>query len=373
MVATLDAMETDRGVKRPLSDHGALPPTSRARYCSTSSVACRCCGPMPQAPVGFHMAAQLLPELWLAEDPACMPTASAESVAARLHTALGHVNLHLLLGSDAWTAARAAESPTGNISLVFATKVLRVIPTDSCCGFRSEALDVAWLCQTHPSAIVDRHLSLPLAGAVLRRRTGTPYEALVHARPEGSVPLDDVFRAFAAAHSEAARRGVDDGFGTTACCCPEFRASGACGHAQALRSLVLQAARLSRRFQARYGRRHGRFHADAILVRADGTLTVEGPAGHSRTSCDLDDFVYSLRAILSPECASQLTVAFSKAWGALMAMSPCIVGDVPAALPEERRANAELLAALRSLAPSLLEPGGCLLGGGGGLHSNGGW
>lgn len=356
MVANFEGMQSDRGVKRPLSEFAPLPSPARARYAKGLPLACCCCGPLPQAPVGFQLAAKLLPELWLAEDPAGLPASSVETAAARLRTALGPANLQLLLGIDAWSLARSAESPTGTLSFVHGARVLRVLPTGGGCAPRSEALDVAWLCHIHPSATVDTHLSLPLAGAVLRG-AGAPYEALVHARPAGSVPLDDVLRAFAAAHSEEARVGEDDGGACAACCCGDFHASGVCGHAQALRSLVLQVARLNRRFQARYGRRHGRYHADAILVRADGALTVEGPAGHDHVSCDRDDFVGSLRAILAPQCAAQLSIAFSKAWAALLAMAPCIVGDVPAALPEERRANAELVCALRLMVPALLEPG----------------
>jgi len=131
--------------------------------------------------------------------------------------------------------------------------------------------------------------------------------------------------------------------------CAEYRACGTCQHVPLLQSLVVQqSARLSARFQALHGRRHGDFKTDNILLDRGGVPKLADFLTPFCRSCDRREFVTSASA--NHHVVQEMQVAFERAWSEETVRSSTFVFPGVSALePGEREGNARLMEALEQL------------------------
>lgn len=244
---------------------------------------CMCCGPSgirQGRPLGE---AEYLPEIVVNKNPI---DSREDSLDADLLAAFGAEGLQILFErSDAHGIERVGEGGLNHALMVALGN--RLIKFTHVTPGRSEACEAQRLLREIPEMASDPHIACPL-GAYRCRMNGAsfPCELTMYPFHAATKTVTDIILLFECTHPpEPMRRSSP---------CLEYRQGTSCKHMQQICSLVKQVAGINRLFQKRYGRRHGDFKANNVLVDSQGRLVLVDLLNDSLVTCDREEFTRSL-------------------------------------------------------------------------------
>lgn len=173
----------------------------------------------------------------------------------------------------------------------------------------SEAQEAARLRCASPGLIADVHAVFPLASFVCQPIAPLwnqlPHEVVVFEYLDKCRSLRDVVRMFERTHPVGVLQST--------AACTAHRSSGTCEHVLPLRSLVVQqVARIGRRFQFLYGRRHGDLKADNVLLDRRGVPRLADFLSPFCKTCDREEFTNSISS--ANPAVQTMRSAFDAAW-----------------------------------------------------------
>jgi len=270
---------------------------------SSPSLQCRCCRPVPPACVptgGLGEHGGNSPSLQLGSAAEEVAQVEASCVPAALLQLLGREGLQAVFGGSSASAQGAKRLCCGGCNHVFMVelngRLAKCIRSRSSGRQLSEVLEAEMLLHSAPGLPSDRYALFPKATFLCQDSTGNLCEILVFEYLESCQSIGELIRTFERTHP--------CGILQQGAACTEHRESCGrsppggllgCRHVKALRSLVSQAARLCRRFQALHGRRHGDFKADNVLVDRQGLPRLADFLSPYCRSCDREEFLGSLQ------------------------------------------------------------------------------
>jgi len=304
---------------------------------------CTCCKPPPRVRVGdVRLACQALV---VHADPEEVNRVPDSHIEAALWKVFGEEGLRRLFGCAELAGARRIHD--GGLNHIFmvahAGRLLKCMRPRG--EHFSEVREAEHVRHYTPGLIDDPHLLFPLSSFVCveaaPKCNQPPCEVMVFKYLEGCRSVGDLIRMFERTHP----MGVLQHTAT----CAEYRACGTCQHVPLLHSLVVQqSARLSARFQALHGRRHGDFKCDNILLDRGGVPKLADFLTPFCRSCDRREFVTSAHA--NHHVVQEMQLAFERVWPEEISRSSAFVFPGASALePGEREGNARLMEALEQL------------------------
>lgn len=241
------------------------------------------------------------------------------SVAGVLRRAFREESLRKLFGHNSIQDAILLNCGGMNhVFMVVVGKLLAKCTRPKSAAF-SECLEAERLRSSAQGFEKDPHAVFPRA-TFLCKEAGKPSpegrcEILLFDLLEGCVSLADLVRSFERSHQLGVLQSTAQ--------CEMFRARGDCDHVALLRSLVVrQAVCLGRRFQALYGRRHGDFKADNVLLDSSGRARLADFLSPFCRSCDRDEFMTSLQTM--HPTIQEMRSAFEQSWR----QTPCEGADL---------------------------------------------
>mmetsp|Transcript_88864 Transcript_88864/g.276060 ORF Transcript_88864/g.276060 Transcript_88864/m.276060 type:complete len:474 (+) Transcript_88864:1-1422(+) len=304
---------------------------------------CSCCRP----PVPLWLGAPwACPELRVRGDPGEVGRVGEGDIAPALLGVFGTSGLQALFGRPDATGARRLRC--GGLNHVF--MVAHAGRLAKCTRPRdehfSEAREAERLRRDAPLLAGDVHAVAPIAAFVCRESTPalgsrTPCEVVVFEHLEGCRSLGELLRMFERTHPTGPLQST--------AACAAHQKCGACGHVGPLRSLLAhQSARLSRRFQAMHGRRHGDLKADNVLLDRRGVPKLVDFLSPFCQSCDREEFLGSTDS-LHP-VVNEMRGAFDHLWH-VEARHAEVLAQTPGCMlsPGEAFCNQQLMEALEQL------------------------
>mmetsp|Transcript_63740 Transcript_63740/g.113402 ORF Transcript_63740/g.113402 Transcript_63740/m.113402 type:complete len:681 (+) Transcript_63740:53-2095(+) len=314
-----DCLAQSQGLHLPVASPTAglrtLPATCSSQEAALTE--CRCCKPRTVPTPETHHRNRVLE---LSAPIEKVAEAENEDLPSALEAVFGQDGLHAIFGQSRLPGARRLKCSGHNhvFMVEFRGKLAKCTkPHGGAGGHFSEVLEAARLRNSAPGLPEDPHAVFPESSflcepkmsrnAVDSLSAGT-CEVLVFDFIEGCQSVGDLFHVFERTHQCGVLKA-----GTS---CQEHRQGleGRCSHALALRSLMRQAARMGRRFQAMHGRRHGDFKADNVLIDRRGRLLLSDFLSPFCTSCDAEEFRNSLHS--SHPVSQELQAAFQDEWQA---------------------------------------------------------
>lgn len=265
---------------------------------------CSCCRPAVPTPT-TPAACQVL---GVYADPSEVGHAEGEHVGRALQRVFGAEGLRMLFGCASPAGARRIKS--GGMNHVFmvahAGRLVKCVRPER--EYLSEAMEAERLQRQCPGLSTDEHALFPLATFLCQAAVplcGQHYEVAVFEYLHRCRSVGDLVRMFESTHPTGARQST--------AACLGHRNSGTCEHVLLLQSLVVhQVTRLSLRFQALYGRRHGDLKADNVLIDRCGMPRLGDFLSPFCTSCDREEFMNSIPSV--HPVVQSLRSAFDSAW-----------------------------------------------------------